>query len=269
VPCRYWQAEIRGGRRLYPVEMTVTGTLLHDGVYAGGPLPEPAGDAARRTLVMAGCDPAVGLLAAELERTAAVRLIALPRSSRTALSLLGQGLVHLAGVHLAGTDRPGGNAAVVREALGPGYALVHAARWDEGIAFAPGRRLASVRTALGSELRWVGREPGSGARQCLDELLGGRKPPRRLASDHRGVAEAVRSGWADAGVCLRLVSEEAGLEFLSVRREAYDLCIAESSAGDPRVLALLQVLRSPTYRRAVGGLPGYDSRDTGEFVRLN
>jgi molybdate-binding protein/transcriptional regulator with XRE-family HTH domain len=268
-PCRYWQAEVGGRRKLYPVETTDAGVILHDGVYEGGPLPRPGGDDAQRTLVMAGCDPAVGLLAGELERTANVRLIALPRPSRAALALLGQGLVHVAGVHLAGAEQPGGNADIVREALGPGYVLLHGARWDEGIACAPATHLSSVQEAVGSSVRWVGREPGSGARQCLDEIMGERRSLRRLASDHRGVAEAVRQGWADAGVCVRLVSEEAGLSFLSVRQEDYDLCFPESSAGDHRIQALLQALRSPSYRKAVAELPGYDSRKTGELKRVD
>ena len=45
-----------------------------------------------------------------------------------------------------------------------------------------------------------------------------RRPHRAL--DHRGVAEAIRAGWADAGICLRLTSDEANLSFLSVRRES-------------------------------------------------
>jgi len=267
-PCRYWQAEVRGTRRLYPAEATFTGMVAHDGVSAGGRIPggrirERDASEATRTLILSGCDPAAGLLAAELARTAHVRLIALPRSSRTALSLLGQESVHVAGLHLTRADAPGGNAAVVREALGAGYKLLRVARWEEGITFGSSVRLSSLRGAVGSKMRWVGRESGSGARQCLDELLGGRKPPRHLASDHRGVAEAVRSGWADAGVCLRLVSEEAGLGFLSVRREDYDLCFPERSEEDHRIQALLQVIRSPSYRKALGELPGYDSRETG------
>jgi molybdate-binding protein len=125
-----------------------------------------------------------------------------------------------------------------------------------------------VGAAVRSRLRWVGRENGSGARQCLDELMGDRRPPRRLASDHRGVAEAVRSGWADAGVCLRLVSEDAGLSFLPVREEIYDLCFPERWKGDHRIQALLQVVRSPSYRKALGELPGYRSADTGALQRV-
>src|SRR5262249_62146803 len=135
------------------------------------------------------------------------RRMALRGRSRSALALLGQGLVHVAGLHLGRADGPGENAAVVKAELGPGYRLLRLARWEEGITFAPGLRLPTVREAVQSSLRWVGREAGSGARQCLDELLSGRRPPRRLASDHRRVAEAVRHGWAHAGGCPRLARE--------------------------------------------------------------
>jgi molybdate-binding protein len=182
--------------------------------------------------------------------------------------MLGQGLVHAAGVHLSRSDEPGGNAGVVRAALGTGYSLLRVAHWEEGITLAPGLGLATVGAAVGSDLRWVGREDGSGARQCLDELLDGRRRPRRLASDHRGVVEAVRGGWADAGVCLRLVSEEAGLDFLGVRQEAYDLCFPTRWDDDPRLKALVQAVRSPAYRRSLADLPGYDSNAAGGLQRV-
>jgi molybdate-binding protein/DNA-binding XRE family transcriptional regulator len=267
VPCRYWSAEFESGVKLFPVEATPLGVVPHDGVYgAGGGELAPGAEAAR-TLVMACCDPAVGLLAAELARTADIRLIVLPRPSRAALALLGQGAVHAAGVHLSRADTPGGNAAVVKNDLGSGFALLGVARWEEGITFAPRLELRSVGAAVRAGLRWVGREDGSGARQCLDELLEGRTP-RRLASDHRGVAEAVRNGWADAGVCLRLVSEEAGLEFLGVRFESYELCLPATWKSDPRLRALVSIVRSSSYRRALGELPGYDSAQAGELNRV-
>ena len=147
-PCRYWKAEVGGRMTLYPAEATVSGLVAHDGVYRGGSVEaEVEGDAAR-TLVMACCDPAVGLLAAELARVAAIRLIALPRASGTALSLLAQGLVHVAGVHLAPADHPGGNAAIVRGELGAGFNLLHIARWEEGIAIGPALSLRSVTAAV-------------------------------------------------------------------------------------------------------------------------
>lgn len=267
--CRYWTAEVAGTVRLYPVEPTALGMMLHDGVDVPESFPTQDREPVERTLVMACCDPAVGLLAARLASVAGIRLLALPRTSRAAVDLLGKQLVHVAGVHLNSATEPAGNARVVQDTVGTGYSLLRAARWEEGIAFSSGQGFKSVRAATRADVRWIGREPGSGARQCLDELLGGRKAaPLCTASDHRGVAEAVKSGWADAGVCLRLVSEEAGLGFLEIREEAYDLCFPTNMAADPRIRALLDVVRAPEYRKALGELPGYDSRETGELSQV-
>ena len=119
-----------------------------------------------------------------------------------------------------------------------------------------------------SRARWVGRETGSAARELLDELLGDRRPPRRIAYGHRGVAEAIRCGWADIGVCLRLVSEEAGLGFLSVREEEYDFCYSAELEGDPRIQALVETVRSSSYRGMLSDLPRYDAAKTGELERI-
>ena len=91
----------------------------------------------------------------------------------------------------------------------------------------------------------------------------------KLAFDHRGVADAIRGGWADAGICLRLTSLEANLDFLNVRREAYDLCFPAALAGDPRLQALVRVVRSSSYRRLLGELPGYDTTRTGDMQRID
>ena len=62
-------------------------------------------------------------------------------------------------------------------------------------------------------------------RELFDELLPNRRPPRHIVYGHRGVAEAIRSGWADIGICLRLVSEEAGLDFLRPARRRVRLLL--------------------------------------------
>jgi molybdate-binding protein/DNA-binding XRE family transcriptional regulator len=267
-PSRYWLARVGGRTLRYPAEATGAGVIAHDGVSRDEAF-VPAGDAdPESTLVVACCDPAVGLLAAEYARSSGFRLLALPRPSRSALELLAQGLVHVAGVHFASGAAPGGNAAAVRDTLGGGARLLRVARWEEGLAVAAGSAVATVRGALRARLRWVGREPGSAARECLDELRRHAEPPRRLAYDHRGVAEAVRCGWADAGVCHRLAGEEAGLRVFTVRREQYDLCYPAGAEGEPRIAALVRVVRSAAYRRLLGELPGYDTAPAGELLTV-
>ncbi len=267
-PCRYWRASVAGRELIYPTEPTNLGVVGHDGLYQEGQFREQLAAAPSDTLVVASCDPAVGLLASELRRGSSFRLLALQRSSREALALLSQGLVHVAGVHLATVGRGGRNSAAAKEKLQGGFCLLRGARWQEGLALAPAIQLQSVRAAVQSRARWVGREVGSAARELLDELLLDRRPPRRIAYGHRGVAEAVRCGWADVGVCLRLVSEEAGLGFLSVREEEYDYCYPAELEGDPRLHALVETVRSSSYRGMLGDLPGYDTAETGELERI-
>jgi molybdate-binding protein/DNA-binding XRE family transcriptional regulator len=265
--CRFWQAAVGDHTLLYPAETAFPWAPPHDGVSEFGVLQFRSQVPPSQTLVLAGCDPAAGLLASEYARTTDHRLLALPRSSGSALELFAAGKVHLAGLHLHNSGE--GNAAVVRRTLGPGFALVLVARWQEGLAVAPRLKLNSVDAVLRSRIRWIGREPGSGARQCLDELRQGKGTVSRLARDHRSVAEAIRSGWADAGVCVRLASEEAGLRFLSVRDEAYELVCSVAELSSPRVVALLNVLRSAGYRQLLAELPGYDITQTGEVQHVD
>jgi molybdate-binding protein/DNA-binding XRE family transcriptional regulator len=268
-PCRYWRAMVGGRQLLYPVETSPLGMAPQDGVYREGTLFDSPVSDPLRTLVLAGCDPAAGLLAAEFARTTNFRLLVLSRSSRQALQLLRDGLVHVAGFHLAESRAPEKNAKAAAEILKAPFRLLRVANWQEGLTLAPGLGLKTVGQVLAARVRWIGREPGSGARQVMDEVLRFAAPPTYVAKDHQGVVEAVRSGWADAGISLRLVSEDAGLQFIDVREEAYDLCVPEASMEDPRVRALIEVIRSNSLRNMFGDLPGYDVKDTGELVKPN
>ncbi len=262
---RFWEALVGGRLLRYPVEPNCGGALPHDGVWRGGRVKAPDGGDPERTLVLAGCDPAAGLLVSEAARQENLRVIALTRSSTAALTILGSDLVHVAGVHLSSVDEDGGNATAVRACLGAGYRLLRVTRWEEGVALDHHRKLRSVGALAGARLRWIGRDVGSGASQCLETILGRRRAPLHVARDHRGVADAIRSGYADAGVCLRFVSEEAGLPFLTVRSEPYDLCFPEETRSDWRLEALVRVVRSPRYRSLLRDLPGYDPRGSGEL----
>jgi molybdate-binding protein/DNA-binding XRE family transcriptional regulator len=264
-PCRYWQALVGDRMILYPVEPTLTGMTQHDGVFGNDSLHPRVGALAHKTIVMACCDPASGLLADHLIRRSGLRLIVLSRSSQQALALLKQGLIHVGGLHLATRDTPEGNRTAARGELGKEFRLLRVARWQEGVALSPRSTIRSVENAVKSRLHWVGREPGSAARQCLEELIPQSQMPRRIAFDHHGVAEAIRCGWADAGVCLRLVAEEAGLHFLPVREEIFDLCFPADLESEPRMLALKEAVRAPEYRRQLADLPGYEPRDCGKL----
>jgi molybdate-binding protein/DNA-binding XRE family transcriptional regulator len=269
-PCRFWRVLVGEQTLLYPVERTFIGALPADGSLCRDTVELRTHTDPARTLAMAGCDPAVGLLVAELARSAEVRVLPLIRSSSQALDLLRRDLIHVAGIHLQDRDAPGGNQRAVRERLGPGYTLLRVTRWQEGLALSPDLGIKSIRQAVSANLRWVGREPGSGARRCLDHILKDHHPlPKgfnHVAIDHTGVVETIRTGWAQAGICVRLPAAEAGLDFLVAREEDYDLCYRSDQEHDPRIQALVHAVRSPAFRHSVGELPGYNPSEMGTLV---
>lgn len=267
MPTRYWRAHVGSRVVDFPVEWTAQGMLAHDGIAEGETERELTDqkDEAHRTLVLACCDPAVSLLLAAYARSSGFRPICLHRTSREALELLKRGVIHLAGLHLAREDEAGGNAAWAAATLGPGHRVLRMVRWEAGVAVArPGKW--TVRSLARTHLRWVGRPAGSGARGCQEEVLGTRTAPEPIARSHRAVVDAIKSGFAEAGVCLRLVSEEAGLPFVPVRRECYDLCLRDDDVSDPRVAALINTVRSRWFRELLTSLPGYQiSPEMGEL----
>lgn len=258
-----WQAEVSGRRVHYPASSMPMLSVLPDRQFRNKLAAEAK--LSDETLVMACCDPAAGLLASQFAAATGLRLLVIPRSSRQAVEMLRDGLVHLAGLHLSTCERPDHNLDLVRGAIGDDFQAIRLANWQEGIALDGSSSHRSVRSVLASKLTWIGREPGSGARQCLDRLLEDRPGPRRSARDHHGVVEAVRSGWADAGVCVQLTTVEAGLKFLPVQEESFDVCYPTSLADDRRIKAFLNVVRSTAYRRLLADLPGYDTRETGNL----
>jgi molybdate-binding protein len=188
-------------------------------------------------------------------------MVVLRRSSREALELIQGGLAHVAGVHLAESRSAAGNQGPLeRMELGIDLQLLAVAKWEEGVAHAADVKLRSVKQAASAKLRWVGRHAGAGARRCQDKVLGERRSPRHMANNHTDVVALIRSGFVDAGVCVRLVAEEAQTGFLSVCEDDYDLCIPQAHAPDPRIAALVEVVRSSSYRETLAELPGYRLR---------
>jgi molybdate-binding protein/transcriptional regulator with XRE-family HTH domain len=265
---RYWEAEVGGRKWLYPIEALLGSAWAHDGIKRAGVLHERGEWDASKTLVLAGCDPAAGLLAAEYGAASGFRLLAFSRGGGVALELLKQGLVHVAALHRSTVEKPERNAETAREKLGGGYRLLRRADWQEGIVLPADARSRSVAACAKQVRQWAVRERGSAARECLDGLLEKPCASKRVMLSHQAVVEAVRGGWAEAGVCVRLCAEDAGLRFLPVRNESLDLCFSSAMERDPRVQALIRLLRSRAHRCLIDELPGYDASHTGEMLSI-
>jgi putative molybdopterin biosynthesis protein len=117
---------------------------------------------------------------------------------------------------------------------------------------------------------FINRQKGSGTRMLLDFELkkagidpSGIRGFGREATTHLAVALAVKSGEADAGMCVYSAARALGLPFVPVTQERYEIAIRAAHMEDPRVMALCDAIASPDFKEILGRLGGYDTTETG------
>jgi molybdate-binding protein/transcriptional regulator with XRE-family HTH domain len=228
----------------------------------------------RSTLVVAGCDPALPLLEEPLSLLdPPIAFSWWPCSSREALRLAAQGLVHAAGAHMR--DRSGEyNTGSASELLAGGEVIGFSA-WREGLVLAPAAAagIGDVRDVASHGLRLVNRERGAEARRVLDrelasagidgeQLLG----YRTTAAGHLQVADAIAAGLADAGVACEPAALAYRLTFIPLATERFDLVIPAAHAACREVQALVKVLTSRWLLDQLTSLAGYDPSSCGQHI---
>ena len=240
---------------------------------------EPLGDmeTVRRRLVVMGCAPALGMLAARLgQEPAGIHISWVQGSSMAALNALGRGEVHVAGLHLCDEATLEFNVPFVRRAL-PGRAMlfVNFASWEQGIIVRPGNPLGirGVEDLVHRKIRLIQREPGAGANKLLEQALRAKKVSLgavrgsgSVALGHIEVAQAIAMGAADAGIAIRSAAAAFGLGFIPLAMERFDLVIPRTLATDPRVERLVDTLGSRTFRRELDAVGGYITHESGHQV---
>jgi putative molybdopterin biosynthesis protein len=225
-----------------------------------------------KRLLVAGCDPGISVLARHLRRSG-IELVVLNRNSTTALDLLKQGLVHIAGTHL--TDAATGEAD-----LGPVWrlfgrravAVIGFSNWEEGIVVARGnpKNIRTIADFAKKGVAMVNREPGAAVRFMLDaELAKLAIAPKTLrgygncARGHLPAAMQVMTGSADCCIATRAAARVFGLDFVALARERYDLVLRKKHIDMPEVQALFDTLGRTGFRRELEAMGGYDTSPAG------
>jgi len=239
------------------------------------PLTDPA--QLRRNVLVSGCAPILGALAQRVGgRFADARATWLPASSHRSLDLLEQGLVHIAGLHLPGGPLGEDNVAAVRRRFPDQRMLVvNLTRWRQGFVLPAGNPLAirSGADLLRQGLKLARREEGAGAHALVQRLLTeqGAEHARLLgplAAGHAEVAQLVRLGAADVGVAIESVALAAGLDFVPLAAERFDLVVPARLAEAAPVSRLLDMIDDPAFRTEMDELPGYDGELAGHATTL-
>lgn len=233
-------------------------------------------DAPAKRLVLAGCDPALGLLAKMVERDSGVEVLTAEASSRLALSWLRDGRIHIAGSHLKDPETGDFNLPILRrEFPGEDLVVVTFAGWEEGFVTAPGnsKSIKTVADLARRRVRFVNRENGSGSRALLENLLAeagipGKKVEgySRVARGHLAAAYSVYREDADCCIATSAAARSFGLHFLPIQSERYDFVMRRQTLELPQVQSFLDTLQRAQLRRTLGVLAGYDTSQTGAVL---
>lgn len=205
----------------------------------------------------------------------------LPEGSEEGLRRLTRGEVMVAAIHLhrLDGDDEAANPDAVAEAPGLHDAVVIGfARREQGILVASGNPLAlsdmaSIATA---RARMAQRPAGAGAQLLLLALLARAgialddlklaKPAFPTGSD---IAQAIRAGRVDCGIATRSVAKAAGLDFLSLTWERFDLAMRQRDYFMKGPQALFDFMRQQGFRERAAELGGYDVGEAGAVRLVN
>ena len=230
----------------------------------------------RNRILVAGCDPAISVLAHNV-LGAGIELVLAHRNSSQSLALLRDGCIHVAGTHLRDDSTGESNVGAI-DRLFPrsSVAVISFAVWEEGVLTARGnpKGIRGIEDFARADVRIVNRESGAGSRQLLDAHLKRLGMPvrkvkgyEREAQGHLPAAWFVQNGSVDACISTRASARAFGLGFLPLVSERYDLVIRREHMDSPGIQALLDTLSRSSFRREIESLGGYDTRAAGQRMR--
>jgi excisionase family DNA binding protein len=204
-------------------------------------------------------------------------LASLAEGTARGVERLLRGEVIAAAIHFHNdtVDDADANIAAVRAMAGLHDAvLVGLARREQGLLLPPGnpKHLHSLADVLGSGARIAVRQPGAGAQMLLDVLLAragaksrdlrGLEPPCLTGPD---LAAAIRAGRADCGIATRAAAKSAGLDFVPLLWENFDLLMRQRSYFRPAIQALVGFMAEKRLKQRAAELGGYDAAPAGHI----
>jgi molybdate transport repressor ModE-like protein len=179
----------------------------------------------------------------------------------------------LAGMHLPRGALQEWGRAPWREALSPTeHCVIRFVTREMGLVVRKGNPLGirSLADLTRAGVRFVNRDPESGTRMLLDELLrrDGVDPAAidgysQVEFTHAAVAAYVASGMADVSFGVEAAARQFDLDFVRLVTEDYIFVCHRRSLANPAVQRVLAVMGSPPFAAAIAALPGYSATAPG------
>jgi putative molybdopterin biosynthesis protein len=224
----------------------------------------PVEEAHQALLITGSHDPVIDYLA-DLIRPKGVSLLSTHVGSMGGILALRKDDCHAAPTHLLAGDGSYNTEYIQKYLPGTGVSLLCVAERQQGVV---SRDNLSFQDIPGRT--FINRQKGSGTRMLLDHEMkkAGIDPStipgyEREVTTHIAVALAVKSGEADAGLCVFSAAKALGLPFRPLASERYELAFRQEHADDPRLVALIEAIRSPAFKEVLRRLGGYETEETG------
>jgi len=201
-------------------------------------------------------------------------LALLPEGSEAGYGRFLRGEVVAAAIHFHALEAPREDANVATISRQPGLhdaVLIGFARREQGLLVALGNPLGlqSLSDVHRLGARLAARPAGAGAQQLLEALKRGAGlaaadlAPVLVAPTGPDIAQAIRAGRADAGIATRAVAAAAGIDFVPLASESFDLLMRQRDSYRPALAQLLAFIRSPALGERAAELGGLDTTCAG------
>jgi excisionase family DNA binding protein len=214
-------------------------------------------------------------------RESGSRLASLPEGSEAGLQRLVRDEVVMAAIHLHrfdGDDDAANIDAIAHTAGLHDVVLIAFARREQGLIVATGNPLGlrDVASIASKQARLALRPDGAGAQLLLLSLiaqaglaLNALATVKPVCPTGPDIAQAVRADRADCGIATRSVAQAAGLGFVPLVWERFDLALRQRDYFLPGPQALFKFMRAEAFHARGMELTGYDTREAGEVRQVN
>lgn len=203
-------------------------------------------------------------------------LAILPEGSETGYRRFLRGEVIAAAIHFHDLDdlgRDANVAVVAQEAALYDAVLLHFCTREQGIVVANGNPLGlrEVPDFSRTRPRFAVRPPGAGAQQFLLALIkkGGIAEHELnialVAPTGPDIAQAIRAGHADCGIATRAIAKAAGLSFVPLANESFDILMRQRDSYREPLTSFVKMLRSAELAQRAAELGGLDVSKAGSI----
>lgn len=229
-------------------------------------------------LIICGQDPVLDMLCSYIE----AHPLGLPTlrsymGSYNSLYALYFDKVHLATTHLWNGVDDTYNLSYIQHLL-PGVEtiVIHLFKRTQGFYVRKGnpKAITQFKDLMKEDVTFVNREKGSGTRVLLDEHLRLKDISSELITgyknevlSHATCAGHVAMGMADVAIGHANALERfPALDFIPIQQENYDLVFKKSALKEKAYEAIIQIIQSPTFKKQLSCLSGYDLSQTGTII---